>query len=172
MYVSGPTYAYSPSIPELVTDENGEFTTDQMFSKHYWIKIYVDGQEELFTTLDIEPDSANYFEFMLDSLYVGANEIVMDEPIVSMDVSPNPFNRKMDISIKVSNSKQINQSEIKLFDLHGNMLKSSKINSPYLVDVDIHWASMSDIVSGSGIYLLVFEVDGKILASQKVVYQK
>ncbi len=171
-YISGTTYAYSPSIPEIITDENGEFSTDQMFCKQYWIKIYVDGQEELFTTLNIEPDSANYFEFILDSLYVGTNDDVPVKQNVSLNAWPNPFSEKLDINIQVANSKLVNQAEIKLFDLSGNMLKSSKINSPYLVDLDIHWTAMSEITMSSGVYLLVLEADGKILASQKVVYQK
>lgn len=171
-YIFGNPYAYYPPIPEIITDENGEFSTDQMFCKGYFVRIYVNNEMELFTTLNIEPDSANYFEFELDSLNVGMNEDVYSESKVSMNARPNPFNRNLDINIQMTKSISTKSSKLELFNLNGNVLKSTNINSPYLSDIDIHWETMNEIVMNSGVYILVLEAEGKIMASQKVIFQK
>lgn len=143
-----------------------------MFCKEYLFRIYVNNEVELFTTLNIEPDSANYFCFQLDMVYAGVNENINIEPKFLMNASPNPFNRNLDINIQMNRNILIKSSKLKLFDLTGNLIKSTTINSPYLHDIDIHWGTMDETVKNSGVYLLALEVEGKIVASQKVIFQK
>ena len=171
-YDSDYENAYSPSIPILISDENGEFSTKQMFCKEYTIMIYVDGQRELITFANIEPDSANYFEFILDTLNVGISTANFVEPKVTLTARPNPFNRQLDIHIQMNRSSPVNSPKVKLFDLNGNLVKHTDINSPYLNDISIHWGQIDELEIGPGVYLLVLEVEGKILATQKLVFQK
>lgn len=163
---------YFPTTPTLITDENGEFSTDQMFCREYTVRIYVNNEVELFTNLDVEPDSANYFYFQLDTVYDGVNENVIIEQKFSMNVSPNPFNRNLNINIQMTKNSLVKSSKLKLFDLTGNIVKSTSINSPYLNNIDIYWKAMDEVVANAGIYLLALEVEGKIVASQKVIFQK
>lgn len=171
-YTNTDPYAYSPSIPSLLTDENGEFSTDQMFCKEYTVRVYVDNEMELITILDIEPDSTNYCEFVLDSLYVGVKEDVHVEQKVSISARPNPFNGNLDINVRMTKGIPVKSPELKLFDLNGNVLKAADINSPYLNDVDIYWGAMDAILTKSGVYILALETEGKIIALQKVIFQK
>ncbi len=171
-YDSDYENAYSPSIPILISDENGEFSTYQMFCQKYTVMIFVDSQRELITHVNIEPDSANYYEFILDTLNVGINTETYVEPKVSMTTRPNPFNRNLDIHIQMNSSSTVNSPIVKLFDLNGNLVKSSDINSPYLNNLDIHWGEMDELEMSPGLYVLVLEAEGKILASQKLIYQK
>jgi len=172
IYTFTDTENFDPPIPGLITDEDGTFSTDQMFCKEYSIRIFVDNEMELITQLNIEPDSANYFEFVLDSLHVGINSDVYDEPKILINTRPNPFNRNLDINIQMNRSISIKSSQLKLYDLNGNILRSTVINSPYLNNIDIHWEAMNEIVMNSGVYMLVLEVEDKIMATQKVVFQK
>ena len=171
-YTFANTNDFDPPVPEIITDVNGVFSTNQMFCRKYTLRIFVDNEMELITQLNIEPDSANYFEFVLDSLHVGINSDVYAEPKISINTRPNPFNRNLDINIQMNRSILIKSSQLKLYDLNGNMLKSTVINSPYLNNIDIHWEAMNEIVMNSGVYMLVLEVEDKIMATQKVVFQK
>jgi len=163
--------AYSPSIPVLITDEKGEFATDQMFCKEYTIMIFVDGQRELITSAKVEPDSANNLEFLLDSLYVGVKKIEDVKPGVSITARPNPFNGRLDIHVQTNNNTVVKSSAVKLFDLNGNLIRKTDIHSPYLNNVDVHWELMNKSEMKAGLYLLVLEVEGELVASQKLVFQ-
>ena len=164
--------AYSPSIPVLITDENGEFSTDQMFSKEYTIMIFVEDQRELITFVNVEPDSANNYEFLLDSLYVGIKKINDIKSGVSMTALPNPFNRHLDIHIQTNSNTIVKSSAVKLFDMSGNLIKKTDINTPYLNDVDVHWGQMNESEMKAGLYLLVLEVEGEFIATRKLVFQQ
>lgn len=102
----------------------------------------------------------------------GVNDEVYFKPKISMIVNPNPFNRNLDINIHITKTILIKSSKLKLFDLDGNLIKSTTINSPNLNDIDIHWETMDEIIKNSGVYLLSLEVEDKIVASQKVIFQK
>jgi hypothetical protein len=164
--------AYSPSIPVLITDENGEFSTDQMFSKEYAIMIFVEDQRELITFVNVEPDSANNYKFLLDSLYVGLTKINDVKPSVSMTALPNPFNRHLDIHIQTNSNTIVKSPAVKLFDLNGNLIRKTDIHSPYLNNVDVHWELMNESEMKPGLYLLVLEVEGEFVATQKLVFQQ
>lgn len=171
-YVWTNPNSYSPSIPEIITDENGEFYTDEMFSKDYTFRISIENNIQFYTAVQIVPDSINYHEFLLDSFYVSIEEPVIFEPVTTINVSPNPFNNKLEINIKSTQSENDGLHELILFDLSGNILIESAINSPYLSNICIHWDDINANIQKSGIYILALRSNGKIIASQKVIYQK
>jgi hypothetical protein len=171
IYTYTDTENFDPPIPEIITGEEGTFSTDQMFCREYSIKVYVDGQMELITQVNIEPGSANYYEFALDSLYVGTPDDLIEQK-VSMSAGPNPFNQKLHIYIEMDQRYFSTPARLKLVDLKGNILKSTDVHSPYLHNVDIYWEYLDQVIVNPGIYLLMLEVEGDILATQKVVFQQ
>lgn len=171
IYTYTDTENFDPPIPGLITGEDGAFSTDQMFCKEYNIGIFVDGGMELITQLNIEPGSANYFEFALDSLYVGKNEFT-EEPKISMTTNPNPFTNDLHVNIQVNGYKSATLAQLKLMDLNGKVIKGADINASYLHHMDVYWNNMNQIIMNPGVYILVLEVDGRVITSQKVIFQQ
>jgi len=171
IYTFTDTENFDPPIPEIITGEDGTFSTDQMFCREYTIKVYVDGQMELITQLNIEPGSANYFEFSLDSLYVGYNEVAM-EPKISMTTNPNPFNSNLHVNIQMDAYKSSSSAKLELMDLNGKIWKHADINASYLHHIDVYWNNMNQLIMNPGVYILVLEVDGRMIASHKVIFQQ
>lgn len=162
---------YLPSIPEIITNEDGEFTTDQMFCKKYCVEVYVEGQEHLITTAIVEPDSLNYHEFLLDSFYVGINNREFTKPKIIFTANPNPVGSKLHIHLEINSINIVKSPALKLYDLNGSLIKSTIINSPYLNNIDIYWDELDNLNMPPGIYLLVLEGNGKYLCSRKLIFQ-
>ena len=171
IYTFTDTQNFDPPIPEIITGEEGTFSTDQMFCKEYTVRIFVDGEMELITQVNIEPGSANYFEFALDSLYVGKNEFAVESKI-SMTTNPNPFTNDLHVNIQVDGYKSATLAQLKLMDLNGKVLKSAGLNASYLHHMDVYWNNMNQIIMNPGVYILVLEVDGRLITSHKVIFQQ
>ncbi len=172
IYTSGNTYSYSPPIPEIITDEYGEFYTNQMYSRDYLIRIIAENNTQLFETIQIEPDSVNFHEFLLDSFYVSVDENFHQEPYTNLIAGPNPFIDNLEIKVNSNNCNYNKKLRLLMYDLSGNSIRESDINSPYINNINIHWDNMSSYILNSGVYILYLISDGELIASQKVVYQK
>lgn len=117
-------YETTPTVPEIITDENGYYFTDNMFCKKYDIWFLHEGGEIGFTTICVEPDSANYFEFKLDTLLTGIGEY---KPLItnySICNIPNPFLNQTTFIVETNVQAQHQKGIIKIYS-----------NEGYIVDI-------------------------------------
>ncbi|MCK9398559.1 MAG: T9SS type A sorting domain-containing protein [Bacteroidales bacterium] len=115
----GYHYATSPTVPEIFTNENGYFYTDNMFCKKYWIRFLYQEGEIGDTTIFVEPDSANYFEFKLDTLLTGIGEYKLAPACYSIGNIPNPFSNNTTFVIETNGQVHHQKGIIKIYSSEG-----------------------------------------------------
>jgi len=124
-YADVDFYHYTtPTVPEIFTDENGYFYTDNMFCKKYHIDFLNNEGEIGSTLIYIEPDSANYFEFQLDTLLTGITEFKQLSPDYSIHNIPNPLSNQTTFIIEANGQIQHGKGIIKIYS-----------NEGYIVDI-------------------------------------
>lgn len=161
-------YETYPLVPELISDQNGYFSTDSMFCRKYiiWFR-YEDGSIGD-TTIFIEPDSANYFEFKLDTLLTGIHET---RPAVSSGYAirniPNPSSGQTTFIINSYYPNIYNKGVIKIYNEAGFIVD--------LLPVEISGEKQELIYNyqdrsfAAGIYIYKLEIGKKKVASGKMV---
>jgi hypothetical protein len=160
-------YATYPTVPELISDQNGYFATDSMFCRKYIIWFQYDEGSIGDTTLFIEPDSANYFEFKLDTLLTGIYEIEPSILQYSIFNYPNPSLTRTTFIIESNNPKPDQKGVIKIYNEAG-----------YIVDIlpveilenkqEINY-NFSDKSLPSGLYIYNLEIRNRKVASGKMI---
>lgn len=185
--LSGHVYdALGKGIPDLkvyaygcrYTDSAGYFKFSYLPLRRYELTIYDTTPWPYYNklcqdTISPQIDSINYYEYHLDTIYVNREEITIDEqPQLSLSAFPNPFSSNL--NIRINSNKPLRQDDVyvKLYDLSGQLIRSERINSPYITEVEMSWNLSAGFPSGSETYLLALEGDDGVLASQKLVYQK
>jgi hypothetical protein len=157
----------SPTVPEIFTDVNGYFYSDNMFCKKYYINFANLSDVIGDTIIYIEPDSANYFEFKLDTLLVGINENQPSIPDYSITNVPNPLSGQTTFILETNSNKLFQQGIIKIYSSEG-----------YIVDilpVELSGAkqelnySLADHSLPPGIYTYTLETGQARKASGKMV---
>jgi hypothetical protein len=160
-------YSYTPHVPEIFTDENGYFHTNGMFCKKYYINFLLDQGEIGDTMIFIEPDSANYFEFKLDTLLTGIADYKPAISNYSISNIPNPFSNNTSFVIQTIGILQNQKGVIKIYNSEG-----------YIVDIlpieisgekqEVHY-SLNDKSLAAGIYYYSLEIGRKKVASGKMM---
>ena len=158
---------WEPDVPEIFTDSNGYFFTDEMFFMTDYIHFKYNGGIIGDTTVSIEPDSANYFEFTLDTLLTGINENRITGPAYSIYNIPNPSSSQTTFIIESDNLMPYQKGVIKIYSETG-----------YIVDIipieisgekqDIAY-NFNDNTLSSGLYFYNLEVGRQKMASGKMV---
>ena len=168
LYYCPIQYHYgSPAVPEIFTDENGHFFTGNMFCKKYFITfLYNDGAIGD-TTIYIEPDSANYFEFQLDTLLTVINEIKPASQTYSIHNIPNPLSTQTTFIVEATGQIQYQKGIIKIYS-----------NEGYIVDIlpieisgekqELSY-NLTDKSLASGIYYYTLEIGHEKKASGKMI---
>ncbi len=160
-----------PGLP-LLTNNNGYFETNNMLSKKFKINVFLVKEFYLVDTIDIYIDSINHYEFFFDSLYVGKPEIEIIEPQTSLIAFPNPFKESLNIKIVSNERIALWNGQIRLCNLSGEVIYAKDINSPYLTNIDIQWRTTDFSYIKSGMYILQLTGNGKILATDKIIYKE
>jgi hypothetical protein len=160
----------TPGVPEIFTDENGYFFTDNMFCKNYFITFFYNDGAIGDTIINVEPDSANYFEFRLDTLLTGTNEVKPEVPAYSICNVPNPFSNQTKFVVETTGEIQDHKGIIKIYS-----------NEGYIVDIlpveingekqDLSY-NPADKSLASGIYYYSLEVGHEKKASGKMVISR
>jgi hypothetical protein len=158
---------FTPLVPEVYTNEEGYFFTENMFCKEYHINFSDINGIVADTEITIEPDMSNYFEFKLDTLLTGINEIKPMIPEFSIFNIPNPSSSQTKFIIETSNPKPGQNGVIKIYSETG-----------YIVDIlpveinnekeEVNY-SFNDESLTPGIYVYNLEIKGQKVASGKMI---
>jgi hypothetical protein len=157
----------SPPLPVIITDENGYFYSDNMFCRNYSIDFLYEEGKIGDTAISVEPDSANYFEFKLDTLLTGIAEFKPAITSYSIDNIPNPFSNNTTFVIETTGKAQNQKGVIKIYSSEG-----------YIVDIlpieisgerQILNYNLNDKSLAAGVYYYSFEIGREKKASGKMV---
>jgi hypothetical protein len=167
-----PQYHYwtSPTVPELITDSNGYFHTDNMFCRYYFISFLYEEGKIGNTAIFIEPDSANYFEFKLDTLLTGIGEYKPATTSYSIYNIPNPLSNQTTFVVETSGYRQNQKGVIKIYSSEG-----------YIVDIlpieisgerqELAY-NITDKALASSVYYYSLEIGKEKKASGKMVVSR
>jgi len=169
-YCYSSFYFYSdPTVPIVHTISDGSFHTDGMYCKEYHINFTIDLLGPIIgdTTISLEPDSANYFEFKLDTLLTGINENNPPEPYFAISCFPNPSSSRTTFIIASKHPNTDLNGVIKIYSDNG-----------YIVDIvpvilnDIKQELVYDLNKkslSSGLYFYNLEIRNHKVASGKMI---
>jgi hypothetical protein len=141
-----------------------------MFCRKYDIRFLLDEDEIGDSTIFIEPDSANYFEFRLDTLLTGIKEIKPAISRYSIFNIPNPSSSQTTFIIESNSQKLDNKGVIKIYNEAGFIVD--------IVPVQINQAKQelvyhfNDKSLASGLYFYNLEIGWLNMASGKMVISR
>ncbi|MBI5541798.1 MAG: T9SS type A sorting domain-containing protein [Bacteroidia bacterium] len=155
-----------------VTDTSGKFNVYLKSGKQL-IQLFTTSSLLLDTIVFIEPDSLNYYEFTLDTLL---NRVVLMSINQNFSLScfPNPSNGKTAISFELPDNTHNSNTLIKIYNSTGEMIRilpvdiSGKQNK-YSVEWD---GKCYNKTVASGVYYYNLELDGKKVATNKLIITK
>lgn len=160
----------TPSVPEIYTDENGYFYTDNMFCKRYHFRFLYDEGMIGDTLICLEPDSANYFEFKLDTLLTGIADCKPAITSYSISNIPNPISNNTTFVIEKSGILQNQKGVLKIYSSEG-----------YIADIlpveisgekqEMNY-NLNDKSLASGIYYYSLEIGKEKKATGKMVVSR
>ncbi len=170
-YATEDFYHYTtPTVPEVYTDENGYFYNENMFCKRYHFRFLYEFSEIGDTIVCLEPDSANYFEFKLDTLLTGIAEFRPTISSYSITNIPNPLSNQTTFIVETNGYGQNQRGVIKIYSSEG-----------YIVDIlpieisgenqELNY-NLSDKSLASGVYYYSLEIGKEKKASGKMVISR
>jgi hypothetical protein len=170
-YCADAFYHYTiPTVPEIFTDDNGYFYTDNMFCTQYSFEFLFEGGMIGDSIVYLEPDSANYFEFKLDTLLTGIGEY---KPAITSYLIyniPNPFANNTTFVIETTGKVQNQKGVIKIYSPEGFIVD--------ILPVEISGEkqelayNLADKSMAAGIYYYSLEIGKEKKASGKMVVSK
>jgi hypothetical protein len=163
-------YFTYPTVPEIITDQNGYFVTDNMFCKKYDISFNINNDALADTVIFIEPDSANYFEFILDTLITGVQESTPINPNYSITNHPNPFSQSTAFIIKSEISDAGQKGVIKIFNIEDYIVDIIPVQISQGIQ-EIRYQPTNNSLS-AGMYFYQLEIAHKEIASGKMMIAK
>ena len=170
-YCAYEFYHYTtPTVPEIITDENGHFFTESMFCKKYTINfMYNDGQIGD-TVIFVEPDSANYFEFKLDTLLTGIGENKSAGSGYAIRTIPNPSSFQTSFVVESPNTKPVRKGVIKIYSEAGFIVDIIPIE--ILSEKQELLYNFQDKSFASGLYIYYLEIGHQKMASGKMMINR
>lgn len=155
---------------QIHADAGGNFYNNALFARDYDLMFYSkDGNYQYDTTIriSIEPDSINYFNFVLDTtrIYVGINQPWL--PDCKINVYPNPVFDNTTISFDIGNDILGKNAIIKIFTSSGNLIKIIPIPNNRITSESNIRFDFSKFAAGN--YYCNLEIDGFKVASNKIV---
>ena len=166
-------FPYNFNSPDAVTNENGYFEKE-MYAMNFYCDIHLAALVSMDSTISIEPDSVNYYEFVFENYVVGINEpeVVIPSQDYHLSNHPNPFNPFTAISFDLT-AKDANNAKVEIFNSKGQKVDELLITNPsnagQVFQSSITWEADN---FPSGVYLYKLIVDGKKLAFNKMLLLK
>lgn len=168
LYYCPPQFHYNtPGVPYIITDENGYFFTANMFCKKYNISFLFEEGEIGDTSIFVEPDSANYFEFKLDTLLTGIDEYKPATTSYSVYNIPNPLSNQTTFIVEVSGQIHHQKGIIKIYSSEGYIIDILPIEI-YEGKQELNY-NINDKSLASGIYYYSLEIGHQKVATGKMV---
>ncbi|MCX6273076.1 MAG: hypothetical protein NTU44_18045 [Bacteroidetes bacterium] len=177
----GHTYAYNePSyycgnyFLNAWTQPSGSFTMQEysgkyhvMFFFHPWLVIKD-------TIINIEPDSVNYFEFIIDSLLTDVHSIE-NQRNIKLSCFPNPSTGETNISFGVPEGQCFSKALIKIYGSNGEIVRILPVNtaSPQ-PEYTLKWDGFccDHSPAASGMYYCNLVLDGRKSATTKLIIER
>ncbi|NQV18148.1 MAG: T9SS type A sorting domain-containing protein [Armatimonadetes bacterium] len=163
-YLQTPTY-YS----QIVTNDEGYFEDDDIFCRNYYVQVYYNGMLEASSTISIEPDSTSYEEFVLQNVST-KDELIRNRNFILSNY-PNPFNPST--AITFFTAKDAQNAKVEIYNSKGQKVDELSIknqsNAGQVFQSSITWEASN---FPSGVYLYKLIVDGKEVASNKMLLLK
>ena len=163
-------YIMTPTVPEIFTDDNGYFFSDNIFCKIYDINFLHDYGEIGDTTISIEPDSANYFEFRLDTLLTVISENNLPVSGFSIQNIPNPSNYQTTFLVGSDLPGLHREGVIKIYSEAGYIVDIIPIEITGDKQKVVH--NFNDKSLESGLYLYNLEIKNHKVASGKMIISR
>ncbi len=167
-YFSSPDYEAFLIEPS----DDGYFENTYMCGMNYDVTIYVDDIAMMDTLITIEPDSTTYCEFYLDLYSIDEEQLQSRQ--LRLTNYPNPFIESTTISFSAADLRGL--SQIKIYNIKGQLVKELKIESPIYSGTklkinEVVWDGKSNdgILQPPGFYFYSLEVDGKKVKTNKMI---
>jgi len=163
---------WSYNFPEITTNESGYFEAS-MYGMNYELNIHLSVIVSMDSTVSIEPDSVNYFEFVFENYVVGVEEpeVVIPSQDYHLSNHPNPFNPSTAITFFTAEDAE--NAELLIYNSKGQKVDELSINNPsnagQVFQYSITWEADN---FPSGVYLYKLIIDGKELAANKMLLLK
>jgi len=161
--------ATSPEFSCIMTDENGYFETDGLFCNWHLFKLQKDNYIFLIDTIFIEPDSAYYKEYVLTSVGIPINDI-RDE--INVLAAPNPFAHKTTFHLSIPDESAWNEARITIRNINGQVVDFIPLANALWAgnDVSVDWyTENANAKVEPGLYLYTLEIEGRPIASKKLI---
>jgi len=163
-------YPTFPSMPLIISDQDGYFHTDSMFCRKYDVLFMHNGDVIGDSVIFIEPDSANYFEFTLDTLLTGYDEHRQELQEYSIRAVPNPFSFQTTFIIGNSQVQKPQKGIVKIYNAEGVIVDILPVTITSEVEEVKYDPSVKDLVPG--VYVYALEIAGNRKASGKMIVQQ
>jgi hypothetical protein len=156
--------------PLIITGSDGHFSMNNIFCRIYDVYFRFEGGIIGDSTISIEPDSANYFEFKLDTLLTGIHDIKPSTLQYSIFTHPNPSSTQTKFIIETSNPKPDQKGVIKIYSESGYIVD--------IVPVELNNGkqelsyNFNDKSLASGLYFYNLEVRNQKVASGKMIISR
>ncbi|MBI4930350.1 MAG: hypothetical protein HY841_06285 [Bacteroidetes bacterium] len=170
-----PNYVCEKFFGSALSDSAGKFSIPE-YSGKYSVGISFQPSFSLIlldSLLDIEPDSINYFEFTIDTLLTNVNPNSFQKDI-NLSSSPNPTTGETTISFGMPAGRQYTKALIKIYNSSSEMVRILPVSiGSSQNNYSVKWDGLcSDNVAASGIYYCNLELDGRKVATNKIIIAK
>ena len=159
------------NTPSIYTNENGYFEKE-MYAMNFCCDIHLFALASMDSTISIEPDSVNYYEFVFEN-YVLSDDHEISLPAFFYNLSnhPNPFNPSTEISFSVTQNAVSGSDGSSFVTVKIYNSKGQKIDELSVPDgqFSITWEADN---FPSGVYLYKLIVGGKEAACNKMLLLK
>ena len=165
-------YGSSPTVPLINTNSDGYFHTDNMYSRKYHINFRIGefyGPSIGETNVYLEIDSANYFEFKLDTLLTGIHEVKPSLPGYSIFNQPNPVTSQTTFVVETGDPHPDQKGVIKIYNETGFIVDIIPVNLNSQRQEIIY--SFDDKFLSTGVYIYNLEVRNNRVGSGKLILQ-
>jgi hypothetical protein len=164
-------YDSDPTVPIIMTNSEGYFHSDNMYCRKYSIHFlngfWGNDIGDTAILINLEPDSANYFEFKLDTLLTGINEIKPSTLQYLINNKPNPSSFNTTFIIETNHPEPDQKGVIKIYSENGFivdiipvMINDEKQEITY---------DFNDKALASGMYFYNLELRNHKVASGKMI---
>jgi hypothetical protein len=172
-YVGAPTYYCQNYSHNISTDSTGFFSVNE-YSGRRRIELFLNSTAVYGdSTIDIEPNVLNYYEFTLDSLNASIEGNIQYKKI-STTCFPNPSTNGTTIAFELPARGSVQNILIKIYNGVGEIVKIIPVNpSSTSTKYSVNWDGFDDSKKVSaGIYYYAIEIDGRKTASNKIVIKQ
>ena len=126
---------------------------------------------------NFELNSGNKFNIILTALSSGAeidisfeSENIPDQEFEILAIYPNPLSQNDRLTVQIENNFNINSLNIRYYNVLGQWLNTVSIDSSIGPGVNILDIPISEYLKSSGLYFLVFKVNGEQDYIKKIIF--